>query len=105
MESERYSLEHILPENPGPNWPQFTDEEAENSIYRLGNMTLLEAAANREIGNLPFTDKKLVYTASQFQITKNIAIENNDWNLSRIAAHQNWMAKQATVIWRVDQLS
>jgi hypothetical protein len=105
MESERYSLEHILPENPGENWPQFTEDEFDECIYRIGNMTLLETAANRDIGNAPFTDKKSVYAASQFQITKNIALENNEWNPARLAARQAWLARQATVTWRISQLS
>ncbi|HEV2960706.1 MAG TPA: HNH endonuclease family protein [Candidatus Angelobacter sp.] len=81
VDSERYSLEHILPVNPGANWQQFTDEELEDSVYRLGNMTLLETAANRDIGNLSFSEKKPIYAASQFQITRNIADENSDWNI------------------------
>jgi hypothetical protein len=67
--------------NPGANWQQFTDEELEDSVYRLGNMTLLETAANRDIGNLSFSEKKPIYAASQFQITRNIADENSDWNI------------------------
>ncbi|HEY6349337.1 MAG TPA: DUF262 domain-containing protein [Candidatus Angelobacter sp.] len=105
IESERYSLEHILPENPADNWGQFTEEQFEDSVYRLGNMTLLEASRNRGIGNLPFSRKKPIYAASQFEITKNIAVDNDDWNQARLAARQAWMANQATSIWRVTQLS
>ena len=35
--SERYTIEHILPENPSEGWTDFTDEEVERSAYRLGN--------------------------------------------------------------------
>jgi hypothetical protein len=105
IDSERYSLEHILPENPEGNWPQFSEEQFEDSVYRLGNMTLLESAINRDIGNLPFPQKRPIYSISQFEITKNIGIDNNDWNLARVAARQLWMANQATSIWRVAQLS
>lgn len=104
MDSERYSLEHILPENPG-DWPQFSEEEFEDSVYRLGNLALLEASKNRGMGNLPFNQKKPIYAASQFEITKNIALDNSDWNVSRLAARQTWMAHQATSIWRIAQLS
>ncbi len=105
IESERYSLEHILPVNPSDNWPQFTDEELDESVYRLGNMTLLETAANRGLGNAAFSEKKGIYISSQFQITKNVALENSDWNISRISARQAWMANQAITIWRIAQLS
>ena len=105
VESERYSLEHVLPVNPSDSWPQFADEELDEIVYRLGNMTLLETSANRGLGNAAFFEKKAVYMSSQFQITKNVALENSDWNISRISARQAWMANQAITIWRVAQLS
>ena len=104
-DSELYSLEHTLPENPGDNWPHLSEQELENAVYRLGNMTLLERSVNRDIGNLSFPEKKPVYAASQFEITKKVAAENEQWDLSRIAARQAWMASQATSIWRIAQLS
>jgi hypothetical protein len=105
IESEQYSLEHILPENPGQNWPQFSEEEAEENLYRLGNMTMLERATNRDIGNTSFTDKKGLYASSSFKITKSVAADNSDWNVARVAARQSWMANQATSIWRIAQLA
>jgi len=45
-----------------------------------------------------------VYAASAFGITKKIAEDNADWTPERLAARQNWMANQATAIWRIDQL-
>ena len=52
------TLEHVLPENPGKNWPDI--EAAIHSTYyrRLGNMALLAATLNRDIGNDPFAEKK-----------------------------------------------
>jgi hypothetical protein len=105
MDSELYSLEHILPENPGQNWPQIAEQELENTVYRLGNMTLLERALNRDIGNLSFAEKRAAYATSNFEITKKVSAENEHWDLSRIAARQAWMASQATAIWRIAQLS
>ena len=105
MESPKYTLEHVLPDNPGTNWPQFTDQQAEDAIYRLGNMTLLEAEANRMLGNEPFAIKKNVYADSHFELTRRIAAENSDWTIDRIAVRQHWMANQATTIWRLAQLS
>lgn len=104
-ESERYSLEHVLPENPGGNWPQFSEDEFEEMVYRIGNMTLLTTPSNRGLGNVSYEVKRPVYEKSEFQITRNIAIENNEWNTGRISARQGWLANQATTIWRIAQLS
>jgi hypothetical protein len=103
--SESFNIEHILPQNPEAGWDQFTDEQAEAMVYRLGNMTLMETGPNRDSGNEPFGPKKAKYAESVFSITKKVAEDNAEWNPERIAARQNWMAKQATAIWRVAQLS
>jgi hypothetical protein len=104
-DSPRYSLEHILPENPGANWPQFSNEQAEDAVYRLGNFTLLETSANRDLGNVAFGTKRLVYAESSFELTRRVAEENQEWDLDRLAERQRWLARQATAIWRINQLS
>lgn len=103
--SQSFNIEHILPQNPEAGWDQFTDEQADAMVYRLGNMTLMEAGPNRNSGNEPFGTKKAAYAESVFEITKKVASENAEWTPERIAARQNWMANQATAIWRIAQLS
>lgn len=105
FDSERYTIEHILPENPKDGWQQFSDDQIERFVYRLGNMTLLQASANRDQGNKSFDEKKIAYQASEFEITCKVAEENHEWMVERIAARQRWMAKQATAIWRIAQLA
>jgi hypothetical protein len=105
FESERYSIEHILPENPDTGWAQFADEQLESITYRLGNLTLLASAVNRDLGNKSFADKRQVYRTSEFAITRQVAEDNAEWNAERIAVRQNQMARLATAIWRIDQLS
>ena len=104
MDSPQYTLEHVFPENPEENWPGFTDEHAAEFVYRLGNLTLMEAKPNREVGNATFEAKKTVYAQCPLQITQKVAAENTEWNPDRIAERQRWMARQATTIWRVSQL-
>lgn len=100
-----YSLEHILPENPTDGWGSFTDAQLDEAVYRLGNFTLMESALNREIGNQSFREKKQHYCHSAFQITREVAAQNEDWTLDRVAERQRWMARQATGIWRLSQLN
>lgn len=100
-----YSLEHILPENPTDGWDSFTDAQLDEAVYRLGNFTLMESALNREIGNQSFREKKQHYRYSAFQITREVAAQNEDWTLDRVAERQRWMARQATGIWRLSQLN
>ena len=95
LDSDRYDIEHILPENPEEHCPQFSDAEHESALYRLGNMTLLTSAENRALGNKGYAEKRLVFTNSNFLITNKIAEDNNEWTVDRIAAHQRWMANSA----------
>ena len=101
FESAKYSIEHVLPENPSDDWHQFDDQQRADSTYRLGNMTLLTTTDNRKLGNSGYAEKRLVYQQSDFAITRKLAEDFDAWTVEKIRSHQVWMAKQATGIWRV----
>lgn len=105
FESDAFNIEHVLPQNPEAGWEQFTDEEAEAMVFRIGNMALLAKGANKDIGNAAYAVKRPVLQASAFGLTRKLAEENADWKPERIAARQKALAKLATAIWRIDQLS
>ena len=105
FESDAFNVEHVLPQNPGAGWDAFSDEEADAMTYRLGNMALMAKGANKNVGNAPFATKKPVLAASTFELTRKIAEDNADWRPERIAARQKGLAKLATSVWRVAQLS
>ncbi len=94
QDSDLYDIEHILPEHPGDGWEHISDEEHEQAVYRLGNMTLLRAADNRAAGNGGYTVKREYFAKSTFETTQRIAAENTEeWTPERIAARQRQMAK------------
>lgn len=102
FESATYNLEHILPENPSEAWGHIEDSKQDRLIYRLGNMTPLETGVNRDIGNLPYDQKRLAYAKSDFQITRGIAEHYDEWTEAKIIARQTQLAKAASAIWRID---
>ena len=95
----------MLPENPGDDWQQFDDQQREASTYRLGNMTLLTAAANRDLGNSGYPRKRSVYQETRFAITRKLSEDFDTWTVEKIRTHQGWMARQATGIWRISLFS
>lgn len=101
-ESARYSIEHVLPENPRDGWEQFDDQQREASTYRLGNMTLLATSDNRNLGNVGYAEKRPAYETSNFAITRRLAEDYDSWSVEKIRTRQAWMAKQATSIWRIN---
>jgi uncharacterized protein with ParB-like and HNH nuclease domain len=101
FQSDRFSIEHILPENPGDDWEYIANEVWERSVYRLGNLSLLESGLNKECGNSSFNLKKDIYKKSSSIITRKISDDYNEWNEEKIAQRQSWLAKQAKSIWKI----
>jgi uncharacterized protein with ParB-like and HNH nuclease domain len=102
LESDKYSLEHILPEHPSEEWADIEEAHQESLIYRLGNMTLLETASNRDLGNRGYLFKREIYRQSVFQITRAIAEHYEIWDESKIETRQRQMASVASGVWKVD---
>lgn len=105
FESGAVSLEHICPTNPSEGWEQFTDEDVESLTSRIGNMLLLETNRNRDIGNSPYSIKRQSYVESTYLVPRELAENCEHWTPDRIEARQQEMAKTATAIWRISQLS
>ncbi|BAQ63892.1 RloF [Geminocystis sp. NIES-3709] len=76
----------------------FSDNQIEEMVYRLGNMTLLEPNLNRQIGNKNYTLKKEIYQQSNYQLTKNIQAE--EWNPESLHRRQIQLTKKAIQIRR-----
>lgn len=102
IDSDRFNIEHIMPENLSEYW-EINEHDHESFVYRLGNMCLMDTKQNRNVGNDGFTQKRDSYLTSEFRNTRRIGEENSFWDVSRIATHQQWMANQANTIWRVSQ--
>ena len=101
FESAKYGVEHVLPENPGDEWAQFDDRQREAFTYRLGNVALLETTTNRSLGNAGFARKRPVLAASGLLTSRKLAQDYDVWTVDTIQARQNWMARQAASIWRI----
>jgi len=101
-ESVKYTLEHILPEHPSEGWTDVAESIQESIIYRLGNMTLLESGANRDIGNAKYTVKRDAYSKSVFEITRAVAEHYDTWDERKVEARQKKLADVASSIWRIN---
>ena len=98
------SIEHVLPENPADVWDEtYPSEKWDSGVYRLGNLTLLEAAANRKIGNESYPDKLDAYARSAYVITRQIPkMAPEQWTPELVDARQRQLAKRAAQVWRAD---
>jgi hypothetical protein len=103
-DSDIYTIEHILPESADETWGDFSDEEINRSVYRLGNLTLLEKKLNREAGNQSYETKKLIYKESNCELTSDIERHYDNWNEEKLATRQRELAKHAKAIWKIQEL-
>lgn len=101
IEDSSFSIEHILPDNPGNIWYNSFDstiiDEYEN---RLGNFTLLNESINNKLdNNLSFNEKAEYYISSKYALT-NKHLNYTDWNPTTLQERQNKMANWACGIWK-----
>jgi uncharacterized protein DUF262/uncharacterized protein DUF1524 len=94
------NLEHVLPERPEGNWPQFTDEQVKLYWKRIGNLCLLRASDNSTAKSAGFATKRPIFAKSPYLLTKQIA-EATDWTWEEIVGRQKTLAKIAIKAWPI----
>jgi hypothetical protein len=102
FETDSATIEHILPEHPTDEWfDLFDDKQFSQSVYRVGNLALLESKKNRQVGNAPFDQKLAAYQSSRYVTTNRLAIDPPEtWTPEQIALRQRQMARRAVHLWR-----
>ena len=103
-ETDPGTIEHVLPENPVDAWEEdFPAERWEASVYRLGNLTLLEPAANRNVGNSVYTGKLDAYRNSAYALTRQLPeMAPERWTPELMDERQRRLSERAVHLWRSD---
>lgn len=95
------NLEHILPENPGDNWPNFTEDDVRTYVKRIGNLTLMKAKENNDFKSSSFNIKKGKYKESELWITKSLA-DFDEWTIESIKTRQKNLAEIVLKTWSIE---
>ena len=91
-------IEHIMPEDKG-QWPEISDEDHEEYLWRLGNLCLLSGPINIAISNKPFSEKKAeAYAISKIEPNKDL-MKYSVWNKDSIIQRQKDLYLYAAQIW------
>ena len=103
-ETDPFTVEHILPQNPVDAWEESIPSALwEESIYKLGNLTLLESATNRQLDNAIYAEKLPAYRQSSYSLTQRIPeIAPEQWTREVLDRRQRQLAERAAHLWRVD---
>lgn len=103
-ETDPGSIEHIFPVNPAGEWINvFGSSQHDAATNRIGNLTLLEPAKNRDVSHKSFAEKRSAYAASDYALTRRIAeIAPEEWTFALLEARQKQLAQNAVRTWRSD---
>lgn len=73
--AKAFEIEHILPQNPDPDFRDTFDktDEYDEYVAKLGNLTLLEKTINSSISNGEYTAKLPAYKQSSLVLTRSLA--------------------------------
>jgi hypothetical protein len=104
LDTDPSTIEHVLPENPSAAWEaMFPEHLWERSIYRLGNLTLLEPPLNRRVGNTDYSQKVTAYLESHYCLTRDIVeAAPAQWTPELLDDRQRRLAVRAVHLWRAD---
>ena len=97
--SETISVEHILPQTPAVDsqWrSDFSDEDREALVNKLGNLVLISRRKNSAQGNRDYSDKKKKYFEKNIEVFPNsVRIYNtySTWNLNDLKDNQEKVTK------------
>ena len=89
-----------MPANPGHGWEHIHPETASTVYKRLGNMVLMQASKNSEIGNKAFSDKRSVLQSAPYLLTQMVG-KKLDWDVKDIEERQIKLAEIAVQTWPI----
>ncbi len=98
QDREAMTLEHVLPEEPEGNWPQFTAEEHAAHWRRIGNLCLLPKGENNDLRSARDKTKFVKYRDAPYELTRQIS-EVSRWTKETIVERQKGLAKLALKAW------
>lgn len=97
---DEINLEHILPQKPLDNWPDYDDDTVKAFNKRIGNLALLQAKPNSDLKSFAFDQKRAVLGASPYTTT-NMVGAVGDWTPQAIETRQKYLAGLAVQAWPV----
>ncbi len=117
---ERLQVEHLLPQRWDEHWPVGSDDRQarltrQDSVHRLGNLTLLTQKLNGSVSNKPWPVKSAeikrhallkLTTSSVFAVPGRVTEEwsderwASDWDEERIKRRSLWLTGLAVSAWQ-----
>ncbi len=102
------TVEHILPQNKDDEYwtSRFTQEQHEEWLHKLGNLTVISRGKNSAAKNHGFDKKKVMYATSSnkktsLEITKELC-ELPEWNMQALEDRHKKLKDEIKKLWGVE---
>lgn len=105
-----YTLEHLMPQSWEENWHQYAnnDDEADELIYQIGNMTILKGSLNSSLKNKDWETKlngdgklKNCIKRSADLIVNKELLDKKAWNKDEIEKRTKILSDNFLEIWSI----
>jgi hypothetical protein len=107
FDAKMVTIEHVLPQNPktDSDWcKNWSNDERQKSVHRLGNLVLLPRKKNSEAQNYDFETKKTKYFNPKdvvpFPITINV-INQHKWTRQEVEDNQKKYLAKLKELWNL----
>jgi hypothetical protein len=110
--STSFEVEHILAQEPKEDIPEdlknLEDEEFDDHVHRLGNLTIASESWNKNYGNLPFEQKKIApegreaeYKSSNLRVQQSLA-DYDEFGRAEIEEREQKIVDFALKEWEIE---
>lgn len=105
VERAGFPIEHILPQKWKDHWPVESPEaeqERQERVHRLGNLTLLTKSLNSKVSNGPWVSKrKALMEHNTVKLTGRLLDVDSDWDETRIDERTALLVDRMLKVWPV----
>ena len=104
LREDRCTVEHVLPQSEvhWEGWTGFENVDAEDWVYRTGNLVVVSRRENRSgvEFNRNFSGKRRAFGDSALQMARTVATTHADWTPQTIEQRSRQLAQEAAKTWR-----
>jgi len=98
------NLEHIFPKNPSAEWKN--QDELEEYLWHLGNLTMLGKRLNGHVANLGYDKKRAYYEkTTELVITQELAKTYAKWDVAAVQDRARHLLPIILEIWNFNNTS
>jgi uncharacterized protein with ParB-like and HNH nuclease domain len=94
----RPTLEHVIPRKPDEWWKNYLQSKRmrhKEFVDRLGNMTILSGPENKELGNLPYDQKREKYLEMNLPVNKETFEQFTEFDAETVKKREEILAELA----------